>query len=512
MSKKIDVVFVNPGDIKRVYQQFADTLSAIEPPIFCRILADFLRRKGLSVQIIDVPAEKLTAKEAAKIVIDLNPKLVAMVIYGFQPSASTHNMQSAGDICRSIKDLDPTQKIIMTGTHPAALPERTLTEEAIDFVCTGEGPITIWQLAEAIKSKDVDYNKVGSLCYQANGQVLKTKNATLIDKLDKELPGTAWDLLDMSKYRSHNWHGFGDGIRTPYASIHTTLGCPYRCSFCCINTPFSGPNYIYGGPTYRFWSLDHVIKEIDFLVEQYGVRRIKIADEMFVLNPNHVLGLCERLIKRHYKDLTFFAYARIDTLQDQFLEKLREAGIIWLGIGIESGSKHVRQGSDKKFKNEKDNMGVNENILRTMEKVKRAGISSICNYIVGLPDDTLETMQDTFNLAVEINSEIANFYSAMAYPGSPLYVMAEQKGYKLPSDPGGPGWIGYSQHSYETIPLPTDTVSAAEVLRFRDNAFMNYFTNPRYLEMIRNKFGETTLSHIKEMTDHGKPRRQLLGD
>ena len=106
------------------------------------------------------------------------------------------------------------------------------------------------------------------------------------------MPGIAWDLLPMEKYRAHNWHCF-DHIndRSPYASIHTSLGCPFKCSFCCINAPF-------GKSSYRTWSPECVIKEIDLLVERYGVKNIKFVDEMFVLNRDHVLSLCDLIKNR----------------------------------------------------------------------------------------------------------------------------------------------------------------------------------------------------------------------
>lgn len=147
-----------------------------------------------------------------------------------------------------------------------------------------------------------------------------------------------------------------------------------------------------------------------------------------------------------------------------------------------------------------------------MQKIRAAGVYAVGNYIFGLPDDTMETMQETLDLSLEINSEFANFYSAMAYPGSPLYEMAKEKGLLLPDDPGGPGWVGYSQHAYETLPLPTDNISAGDVLRFRDEAFLKYFTNPEYLKMITTRFGDKAVEHIQEMTNLHKLRRKILGD
>ena len=116
--------------------------------------------------------------------------------------------------------------------------------------------------------------------------------AGLIKDLDNDLHGNVWDLLPMRKYRAHNWQCFGDlDSRTPYASIYTSLGCPYKCTFCCINAPF-------GTNRYRMRSPKAVAAEIDHSHNTYGVKTYKIIDEMFVLNERHVLGLCDELIAR----------------------------------------------------------------------------------------------------------------------------------------------------------------------------------------------------------------------
>jgi anaerobic magnesium-protoporphyrin IX monomethyl ester cyclase len=404
------------------------------------------------------------------------------VVYGFQPSASTQNMPSAGATVRALKALNPHYKILMTGTHPAALPERTLREEACDYVCDREGPETILLTVQALKTSETpQLNAIPSLWYRVQDVIMHNPPGELMDDLDTEMPGVAWDLLPMDKYRAHNWHCFEHiHERQPYVSIHTSLGCPYKCTFCCINAPF-------GKPSYRMWSPDTVIKEIDILVNQYGVKNIKFVDEMFVLNKNHVMGICDHIIERGY-DLNIWAYARVDTVKDEFLEKLNRAGFRWLALGIESGSKHVRDGV------EKGRFGLEE-ILQVVRKIQDAGINVIGNYIFGLPDDTHESMQETLDLAIEANCEFANFYCAMAYPGSKLYTMALEKGWELPDS-----WIGYSQHSVETLPLRTDVLTAAEVLKFRDAAFMSYFKNPRYLELVGRKFGPDVLRHIDQMT------------
>jgi radical SAM superfamily enzyme YgiQ (UPF0313 family) len=227
------------------------------------------------------------------------------------------------------------------------------------------------------------------------------------------------------------------------------------------------------------------------------VKTYKIIDEMFVLNERHVIGLCDELIERNY-GLNIWAYARIDTVKPRMLDKLRRAGIRWLALGIESGSEHVRDGAEKSFNQSE--------IIDVVRQIQMAGIHVIGNYIFGLPDDDFESMQQTLSLAAELNCEFANFYSAMAYPGSPLYRMAVEKSWALPET-----WSGFSQHSYDCLPLPTEKVSAADVLKFRDEAFDRYFTSKRYLDMITQKFGWETRAHIDEMTRH-KLRRKIIED
>ncbi len=139
--RKTDVVLVNPGSRSSVYQKLGDSLSAIEPPSLAGLFATYLRNKGMSVAIVDAPALNLSPQDVAEIVTrEHRPILVVMVVYGFQPSASTQNMPAAGETCRAIRQLDGNIRIMMTGTHPAALPEQTMREEDIDFVCDREGP------------------------------------------------------------------------------------------------------------------------------------------------------------------------------------------------------------------------------------------------------------------------------------------------------------------------------------------------------------------------------------
>jgi radical SAM superfamily enzyme YgiQ (UPF0313 family) len=488
MTAPLDLLLVQPGNRTQVYQKLGRRLTAVEPPVWVGLLAMFARARGYAVDVLDAEALELTPDEAAAQVAERAPRLAAVVVFGHQPSASTQTMPGAGALCAALRRIAPGIPSILVGGHVSALPERTLREEACDFVCQGEGPHTLVALLEAFRAPGAPrLDRVPGLWYRDGAEIRHTPEAPLIDDLDRDLPRVAWDLLPMERYRAHNWHCFGFlDRRQPYASIYTSLGCPYKCSFCCINAPF-------GKPSYRHRSAGSVADELEHLVTAYGVRNVKILDEMFVLNYGHVLGVCDAIVERGL-DLNVWAYARVDTVRAPVLDRLKRAGINWLALGIESGSAHVRDGALKTF--------GRADITEVVRAIQAAGIHVIGNFIFGLPDDDRDTMQATLDLACELNCEFANFYSAMAYPGSRLYDQAQAMGWALPAS-----WSGYSQHAVDTLPLPTRFVSAAEVLAFRDRAFDTYFSRPAYLDMVTRTFGAETAAHVREMTGHRLERR-----
>jgi len=493
MVNGLNLLLINPPTAKQIYQGLANEFSAIEPPWYAAATAEFVRRKGYSVEVIDANGLNIGMKEAAEMARELKPGLINIIAYGQQPSDSAQRMTGILEQTEILKEVYPESRVVVTGLYPTNLPEKTLRDVKCDFVGTGEGFYTVLGLLEK-----KEFNSVPGLWWRENGKAVGNPRADNIKNLDVELPTLAWDLLPMDKYRAHNWHCLQYiENRKPYASIYTSLGCVFNCSFCCINSTF-------GGSGMRYWNSDSVIGQIDELVGKYGVKNIKFIDEMFVLDKRHVNSIADKIIERGH-DLNIWAYARVDTVNDRaLLGKIKKAGVNWLALGIESGSKHVRDGVEKgRFGEDK--------IFANVQKIRDAGINIIGNYIFGLPDDAQETMQATLNLAKELNCEWANFYSAMAYPGSSLYGLARQKGTPLPDDEDVRGCIGYSQHAYETLPLPTDALTNAEVLRFRDKAHQEYFANPNYLSMVERKFGSRAVEHVKAMNQH-KLRRKLLGD
>lgn len=503
MSDQLDLLLVNPGSRRIAYQSLADDACAVETPIWCGLLAGFVKQYGFTVEVLDANADGLTAVAAAEHVRDLKPRLTAVVCYGQNPSASTQTMPAAVALVAAIKKLDHDRKVMVLGGHVAALPERSLRETGADYACTGEGCYTLVDLLRKMLLEDCrglvyrqPFGRTDS--GEHLGEMLAvTNHAPNVSDLDQDMPGVMWHMLpDPDKYRCHEWQAWAtpEFGRSPYAALYTTLGCPFKCSFCCIQAPFNGGDSLTHlqslstvvppqmKPTepknsYRYWSPELIGRQIARLYHGHGVRNFKIADEMFVLNRKHVLAVCEAIrtrIKNAHDRINIWAYARVDTCGDNsLLTALRTAGFRWLALGIESAVESVRDGVDKGYRQDR--------IADCIDRVNAAGIAVGANYIFGLPGDTQETMEATYKLACELNTPYANFYAHLPYPGSRTWD-EHLDHHALP-------WTAFAQFGYDCQPTATATLSSAEVLAFRERAWTEYFRRPEYLWMMTERFG-----------------------
>src|SRR3990167_6678753 len=296
-------------------------LAAIEPPLWAGLIASYHH-----AQILDAEAMDWTLDETEVAIRDLHPDRVIIVVMGNNPSvSSTPKMPVAASLANRLPDLN----VFLTGIHPIA-----------------------------VKS---DYR--------------------ILTKPFEGFPNMPFDQLPMVRYRAHNWHCLDGSPRSPYASVYTSLGCPFNCYYCNVHA-------LYGDHQVRFRPVENIIREIDTLVNKYQVRNIKIWDELFALNENRVLSICDGL--KDY-DLNIWAYARVDTVTERMLKAMKEAGINWLAYGFESADTQVRSHSRKRF--------TDSQVERAIRMTEDAGISIIANIMFGLPGDTPKTMQNTLDWA-----------------------------------------------------------------------------------------------------------------
>lgn len=506
----IDVLFVNPDSSLDAYQELAKTYSAIEPPTWALLLAQSCRAKGFACEILDCDAERLPLAEAVRRIGEARARLVVFVIYGQNPNSGTTGMIGGTRLAKSLKDAHPDAKVCFVGSHTSALPREVLTLPCVDIVLLNEGVYALHNLLASDLGDDLKTIRgVGYKAEDGAGRrhaVLNPPERVVPqERMEIDLPGMAWDLLPfcdkpLDLYRAHFWHaGFDHAKRTPFAAMYTSLGCNFACDFCMINIVNRADNDEGVDSSHsrsmRFWSPDFVVAEMEKLAG-LGLRTLRISDEMFFLNRKYYRPLLEKIVERGL-DLSMWTYSRVDTVRADALELFRRAGVDWLALGIEAGSQTVRQQVSKGSFKEVD-------IREVCATVRNAGINVISNYIFGLEHDTAETMWQTLDLALELNTEMANMYPCQALPGSPMHTRAKAEGRPLPDS-----HAGYAFLSYDAQPLPNAHLTSAEILRFRDEAWHVYFTNPAYLALVETKFGAAQRRNVEDMA-RIQLRRRLL--
>jgi radical SAM superfamily enzyme YgiQ (UPF0313 family) len=496
----LDLLIISPSSAG-LYQDLKNDFSAKETNIWAGLLANSVRQKH-GVAIYDLEIERPDATSFYNKVKEYNPRLVLFVVTGQNPNASTAAMAGAVEASAILGN---DFKIAFVGPHVNALPLQTLERHAeIDIVLTNEGVYALKNLLDSNLANDL--SSIRGIAYRdKDGQIYLNPAEKIVpqDLLSIDLPGIAYDLMpSLDKYRTSSWHAnYIDEDRSPFASIYTSLGCIYKCEFCMINiinrTDNDPQKASSSFNTFRYWEPDFTIKQLDYLANK-GVKQLKIADEMWVLKPKHFEILCDSIIDRQY-NFNIWAYTRVDTVKPQYLNKLKSAGVNWLALGIEAGNTEIRREITKgKFED--------INIREVIKMIQDAGINVCANYIVGLGHDTYDTMQETLNLALELNAENSNIYCATALPGSPLYIKAINEGWDIPNNYSEFGFL-----SYDHIPSRTYSLTSKEVLEYRDYAFRTLFENPRFINKIQKKFGHRAVDNINRMNSI-KLKRKLVDE
>lgn len=501
MNNTIDVLFISNSNKFNNYQDLSLNLSACEPPTWALLLAQSCRAVGFNPKILDISAENLSIDESISRIFDLNPRLLCFVVYGQNVNAGSANMTNNVELSEKLKNIDCKIPISYVGSHVQALPRATLINEpSIDFVFMNEG---VYALRNILSLDSIDVNNlenIKGIAWRKNDEIVINDPEIIVpnEKMDIDLPGYAWDLLPYKNqpfdlYSSPLWHAeYIEENRSPYASIQTSLGCQFNCSFCMINMINRNDTEEVGVASnynkMRYWSPEFIFNEFKKLYD-YGVRTIKITDEMFLLNKKYYEPLCHLLAESGMgEELRMWAYSRVDTVRNpELLKLIKSAGIKWLALGIESSNKKVRLEVTKgKF----EDVDV-EKVVRQIEDV---GIQVIANYMFGLPGETLDTMKNTLDFSIDLNTAAWNAFPAIALPGSKLYKESLNNNQIVPKN--------YEEFSFlgrKTIPLYNELLTRKQILQYRDFAFSAYHSNPKFIEKIRNLFGEKAVHSINEM-------------
>lgn len=284
--------------------------------------------------------------------------------------------------------------------------ERILSLKLADIVVIGEGERTIVELANRLPNGIDSLADVAGLAYRScSGEIMKTAPRQLIEDLDS-IPFPAWDL-----FPSYKFYPF---IRRkePHFPIMTSRGCPMDCNHCtkCVH-----------GYAFRKRSVENVIRELIFLKRTFGLGQVFVTDDTFTLDKARAECIFDEIIKLNLNiSITFANGLRADSIDVALGQKMKDAGVVEVALGIESGNQEIVNRIGKKLDL--------RYVIRAVKILKSMDINTMGFFILGHPWDTPETMAQTFHFAKQLDIDHPFFFRAIAFPGTRLYDLVKEHG------------------------------------------------------------------------------------
>ncbi|RDY30016.1 B12-binding domain-containing radical SAM protein [Lachnotalea glycerini] len=377
------------------------------PPLGQMYIASYLKKNGYQVEIWDFAVLRLTQDEFLSRIQKLDPMVIG--ISSFYESWTTMK-----NLCEIVKIKFPEIYIAIGGNGATFSYEEILKETRVDYVMLGEGEKSFLSICEYLQNERQDLDDVAGLAYWDGDKVHVTK-ASRIDNLD-ELPFPDRHLIDINKY-------------TYPFTICTTRGCVGQCRF-CSSKAFYGKKII-------FRSVENIIEEIKLLMKDFFINQFFIIDDSFTINKMRALYFCEELNKLE-REFIWFCEARADTADKELLTALRNAGCFKIQFGMESGNNEILKSIGKQT--------TVEQIEQAVKIASKLGMEINLSFIVGHADDTVETINETFDFAYKMR----NLYGANVlcsintpYPGTYNFEHTEELGIKILTKK----WDYYSMNS-----------------------------------------------------------------
>lgn len=442
------ILLINPPWFSRKENIWHD-ISSMLPPLGLAWIATALERQGHIVLILDAHAERLDFGTLISRIRDMDKFHYVGI------TATTSLITNALEIARLLRSEFPEIRVILGGVHPTVLPAEVLAEPAVDIVVRGEGEQTIIELVE---EKPLD--SISGVSFRENGEIIHTPDRPLIKDINS-LGMPAYHLLPMHRY----YPATGASKRLPAISMLGTRGCTGRCTFC----------YRIFGARLRARSGEKMAEEVKILQDKYNIREISFYDDTFTAFKKEVFAFCQGL-KDLNIDLTWSCFSRVDSVTEELLQTMKDAGLHQIMYGVESSSNDILRGINKRSNTEQ--------IEAVIQMTKRVGIDVRAAFMLGNPGETEETMKDTLEFAKRLNPEIAVFNITTPYPGTDMFNWADANGYLLTKD-----WEQYDL-THPVMELPT--VSAAKVKEFYDRVYRKFYLRPGYLSMRLKKIRSVT--------------------
>ncbi|MCG8430212.1 MAG: radical SAM protein [Candidatus Omnitrophica bacterium] len=418
----------------------------LRAPDWLAYAAAVCERDGLEVGLRDLVAEGKNKDDLRAVVRSLRPDFVVL-------DSTTPSVYSDLECARIVKE-ESGAVVIMVGPHASVLPEETLlaAQGAVDVVCIGEYDYTV---SEVVRHTG-DLARVKGIAYYRGGEVFTTPRRPLIENLD-ELPFPAWHHLDLMKY-------FDGGKLYPYIDIISGRGCPNRCSFCLWPQAMHGFQY-------RFRSPGNVLAEIErdisLLPQVLKGGEFFFEDDTFTVHKERAAAICGELMRRK-RGITFSVNARVDTADAELFGLMKRAGCRELLVGFESGSQKVLDAVHK-------NITLRQS-RRFMELARAAGLSVHGCFVIGLPQETETTAQETIDFALSLGCETLQFSGAVPFPGTEFFRLCQEEGWLQTRD-----WSRWLSSGEQQGVISYPQIRNERINYYVDKGLKDFYLRPSYM-------------------------------
>lgn len=425
-------------------------------PIYLGYTVALLEKYNLKVEMIDSAPLMETQSHFLKRVKEKSPDLCFI-------ETSTPTINQDLENTRLIKE-QTGAKVYLMGPHASVFHKELLEEyNYLDGVIRGEFEYTVLDIALGKNFEDID----GLSYIDTSNNIRVNKKRLLIENLD-DLPFPAWDKFELKFY---DWAL----LPSPSYLMITSRGCPFHCTYCLW------PQVMYGHKQ-RFRSAENVCDEIGLLIDK-GVRGIRFDDDTFALNKNHVLSICNEMIKRGYhKKVQWSCFGHISLKEKEVYQKMYEAGCVQIDFGVESHSQTVLNSIKKGVKA--------DDIKGVVEMCKRIGLKVYCTYMLGFPQETKEDIEKSIRDSLDIDCDYMQVSYAMPYPGTEMYQKGLEKGYlRFPTT-----WERFANCEPA---IKNDHISIEELEKLRKKFYRKFYFRPKYVILFFKKLLQSPKDFIK---------------
>lgn len=345
-------------------------------------------------------------------------------------------------ICDELKKVNKKIITIVGGPHISGNPQ-DCKYSSIDYGIVGEGEQSLLDLLNNLTAKS-DISNIENLVYKADNKIIVNKRRKFIENLD-DLPMPAWDLMEMKEYLDPQFFG-----EEPHAGVFTSRGCPFDCIFCASKVTWQR--------NVRYRSIDNIMEEFTKLATKYGVKNMHFYDDQFAIKSQRAIELVNRM-KDSNLGLRYYVQIRADSINAELAKALKETGCVGTAIGVETGNETMLKSIRKKE--------TKDEIREAVRLLKGEGVPVLTSYIIGLPGDTKETIEQTLDFARELDTDQMKFMLLTPVPGTEVYDMAVKRGLLDPNNLEQMQKTTY----YDSTATNLSSVTSEELVRYQDIAY-----------------------------------------